>query len=153
MFARKRSGLELAMNDRPHLVIAGIALGRSRNGASSRPSHLSRCQNTPGEFHGSAMLGVSMPALAWLVPSAGADSRSITITSQPSRARKYALATPIRPDPITTTRIASAFLEHFVRADGQHRDHQDRDEEPGEPAVAFRDQADHPVYCCGDHRD
>src|ERR1051326_922675 len=107
MFARKRSGREFATNFKPQPMIDGSTLGRSRKGASSLPIHFTRCQNTPGEFHGSAMLGVSMPALAWLVPCAGSDARSITVTSQPSRARNHAVATPSKPDPTTTTFISS----------------------------------------------
>src|SRR5690349_5678463 len=87
------------------------------------------------------MLGVSIPAFAWLVAQAGASPRSSTVTSQPRPARNQALHTPCRPEPITTTRtIDSDEMSLTVARDERpHVLHPHRDS----TALARR-AADHP---------
>ena len=75
------------MKRRPQPASAGRARGRSSMGASARPIQRSRSRQTPGAFQGSAMLGVSMPPLAWLAPVAGPPARSIRVTSWPRTRR------------------------------------------------------------------
>ena len=48
---------------------------------SGRPNDRSNSRQVPGAFHGSDMLGVSMPPFARLAPSPGAVSRSTRVTA------------------------------------------------------------------------
>ena len=58
------SGVEARRKRSIQPADCGSARGRSSNGASVRPSQRNNCKATPGEFHGSDMLGVITPPFA-----------------------------------------------------------------------------------------
>ncbi len=64
----------------------------------------------PGCDHGATYEGAITPALAKLVSCATPERRSTTVTSWPSRRRKYAVVTPMMPAPMTTMRIDQSFI-------------------------------------------
>ena len=75
-------------------------------GGSIEVGNLKYLVRIPGEFQGSAILGVSIPALAKLVSIPACSARSMTVTSAPCCRRNQAVLVPRRPLPITNMCIA-----------------------------------------------